>query len=120
MEKIIYSAEIQENILYITLSGNYGSLSDLMNIADIVVSKTTELDVYSVIIDLRSIKENIGWLDNYDFGNYIAQTWKSKLKAVFISNPQTITKLFENVAVNRGANIKVAANIEEAQTWFLF
>ncbi len=74
--------------------------------------------VQTYLIDLRPIAGTIASLERFELGDYIGRS-VPHLKIAAISKKETHSKLGENVAVNRGANILATDDEREARSWLL-
>ena len=70
------------------------------------------------LIDLRPISGTIATLERFELGGYIGKS-VPHLKIAAISKKETHSKLGENVAVNRGANILATDDENEAKAWLV-
>lgn len=70
------------------------------------------------IIDIRSVKGDIPFMDRYDLAISIAKTLPYKYKLAVLAERPKITKFAENVAVNNGANFFVSHSIKKIKEWF--
>lgn len=72
----------------------------------------------NAIVDLRSIKGDIPFMDRYVLAKSIAAILPSKYKLAVLYDRTKITKFAENVAVNRGAYFFVSHDMKEIKDWF--
>jgi hypothetical protein len=55
--------------------------------------------------------------ERHDLAEEAARIWGHFLKIAILNSPSRISGLFENAAVNRGANVRVLSNFEQAELW---
>ena len=70
-----------------------------------------------VLFDLRAIQENVSTMDRYDMGVEVAKVIGSKIKVAAVAQSHLINHLAENVAINRGGNLRAFSDIEKAMEW---
>ncbi len=77
-----------------------------------------------VLFDLRLLKGNMTTYERYDIASYIANLSRqyietSKIQIAVVGNPPLIdpNRFGETVAKNRGLNIKVSNEMDEALEW---
>jgi DNA-binding response OmpR family regulator len=81
----------------------------------------TDLQDYTVLIDLRDIRSRLSTTDIYDLASELVKYGKTfrRKTAVLARDDEDIdqAKFFENVAQNRGFNVKTFTVFEDAITW---
>ena len=116
-----YSLNIKErkSYLYASVSGK-----DSMDVSIAywkeIIDACKRLDYHKVLIeeDLKGSPEKV---DYFEFGTFMSNIVRGlHMKIAFVDRHTNHTpdNLFcETVAVNRGVNVKVCKNIEEAEDW---
>ena len=70
-----------------------------------------------VLIDLRSVSGRPSNFERYQFGLEIVKVWGREIRAAIVAPVGMGTRMTENTAVNRGAQMKVTTSMEEALGW---
>ena len=70
-----------------------------------------------VIVDLTQMEGNPSILDRYTIGAEVARICGPRIQCAAIVNRSLINQMVENVAVNRGAKLKVVSTQDEAVAW---
>jgi len=70
-----------------------------------------------VLIDLRNVSGNPNNFERYQFGLEIVQAWGREIRAAVVAPAGVSTRMTENTAVNRGAQMKVTTSLDEALGW---
>lgn len=83
-----------------------------------VKNKLDEKNLCNAIIDIRSVPGDIPVMDRFELGVEIAKAMPYKYKLAVLAEKNRITKLVENVAVNRGADMLVSHDMKTIREWF--
>jgi len=118
--KAIY--EIRGDTLFIKITGLFSFAETkllLPKYIEIAISRNLE----RVLFDLRSLRGfNTGdtsTLVRFDLARYVAETVPSNFRFSILETPKQLSRdrFGENVMVNRGASVKVTADLGEALAW---
>lgn len=82
-----------------------------------VANRCTAEGLNKVLVDFSESDGNPSILDRYTLGSEIARAWKFKIQGAGVAREETINFMMENVAVNRGANVKAFKARKEALEW---
>jgi hypothetical protein len=77
----------------------------------------SEDGLHKVVVDLRDSEGDPSTIDRYLLGNEIAAVWQYRVRGAGVAGKQSINFLMENVAVNRGANVKAFSDMQAALAW---
>ena len=102
--------------LYVEITEPYSLnviLSAIQRATDICESE----NLSKALFDLRAINENISAMDRYDMGIQVAKFFGPRIKVASVAQASFINYLAENVAVNRGGNLRAFSDIEKAMEW---
>ena len=58
-------------------------------------------------------------MDRFKLGEQFASVFSNQVRVAFIDRPEEIDNFFENVAVNRMAEVSVYSNKEAALKWLM-
>lgn len=109
-------ALIGEHLL-LTATGNYENTAEIKEKMDDLAGIADSFNVYTIIIDFSYVKGEMTALEKFEMGEYAARLWGFRLKVALIYRAGENTGMFENVAVNRGGNIRVVSSMQEAIEW---
>lgn len=87
-----------------------------------ILSHIKQPDEYDVLVDTREAESLLSIIDLYELGETLASApllYRSRI--CVLAPPRDIDKagFFETVAVNRGVQIKVFTDFEQAITWLV-
>lgn len=102
--------------LLVEVSESY-KLDLYLSIIHEVADRCRREGVYKVLIDFSQAMGDPSIVDRYTLGNEIARVWKYKIQGAGIAQRDTINYVMENVAVNRGANVKAFTARQDALKW---
>ena len=111
--------ESREFYLYAQASGQY-SLSAVMSAFQQVMAESISRGHQAVMVDVRSIDGAISFGDRFEFGAGMAQVLVgNNIHLAFMCRPDQVTpdRFLESVAINRGAWLKVATDMNDALHW---
>ena len=88
---------------------------------DAMTNASIEKHQSKVLLDCRKISGNMPIIDRFEVAAYAAKTRKMIAKLAMLNRPDVILpdNFVENVAVNRGANVKVFTDLENAVHWLM-
>ena len=111
------------NILIINVRGSY-SLSKAKDLFKLAIDTALQENKRNILIDVSHIKGSVSFIDRYDYSSFLAQ-YKlehaaTKVDKIAVTGHEPIVhkeRFGELVAINRGANVKVFTEVEEAFKW---
>jgi hypothetical protein len=108
----------QGDHLHIIFSGSF-SLAASKASVDAMVKACAEGRCSKVLFDCRPMTGEMSIMDRFDTGQYGAQTITHGIKIAMLAREDQISpnNFFENVAVNRGVNLKVFTDENGAIEW---
>jgi hypothetical protein len=102
--------------LLVEVRGLY-RFEDFRSMIHEVAKFCSENDLHKVVVDLREAEGDPSTIDRYLLGNEIAAVWQYRIRGAGVAGKQSINFLMENVAVNRGANVKAFSDVQAALKW---
>lgn len=72
-----------------------------------------------ILIDARDVEPPRRELDRFFLGEYVAELFGARYRIAVVYQADRINKFAENTAVNRGANLLVAAEEDSAMKWLM-
>src|SRR5215510_4469250 len=112
----MFTCENRGSYLYVRINGPF-SLKVILSAIQQAVDVCGHENLSKSLFDLRAIQESISTMDRYDMGVEVAKAIGSKIQVAAIAQSHLINRMAENVAVNRGANLKAFSDIEKAKEW---
>jgi hypothetical protein len=114
---------VEEDILFINATGTY-SLTNAKNLFKLSIDNALLYTKRKILIDITAITGSIPFLDRFEFSEFLSQ-YKAKyslkkIGKIAVAGQEPIVdkgRFGENVAVNRGANVRVFTDIKEALIW---
>jgi hypothetical protein len=112
--------EIQEVDRYVVVqvAGAF-SLENGKKLIDILESESKKRGHDLFLVDALRTGPPAQDMDRFYLGEYAAIKWRRGLKVAAVYPQKLINKFFENVAVNRGANVIVVGDRNQALKWLL-
>ena len=74
---------------------------------------------FLILLDLRSWEQPDSEMVRYDSGVRVAELLNAPYRVAAVSNKESVNYFAENVAVNRGASLKMFADEASALNWLL-
>jgi len=114
--------EVRGNTLFLKATGIF-SLAEAKVLLPKYIEMAISRNLERVLFDLRSLKGfNTGdtsTLVRFDMAKFLAETVPSNFRFSILETPRQLSRdrFGENVMVNRGASVKVTADLEEALAW---
>lgn len=108
--------ENRGSYLFVETSEPY-SLDLLLSMVQDVADRCQRENLRKVIVDLTQMEGNPSILDRYTIGVEVARICGARIECVAIAKQNMINHMVENVAVNRGAKLKVVSTRDEAVKW---
>lgn len=114
------------NLLRVEVTGDF-SRSDALETIDPTLEVLIQHSLKKVLVDIRQVKGNPSTMDRYAFSVSLAEKLNKacrvgadpRTRFGFVGNEPMVEKgrFGETVAVNRGLNLKVMENMDEALQW---
>ena len=82
-----------------------------------VANRSEQDGLHKVLIDFSGVIGEPSIMDRYTLGIEIAQSWKNTIQGAGVARQESINFVMENVAVNRGANVKAFRQRKAALIW---
>lgn len=86
---------------------------------EFIAEEARKHKVTRILIDLFKLTPPKGEMTRFYTGVHMAELWRYPLRVALIAPAEKYNRFAENVAVNRGANIKVFTDEQEAMNWLL-
>ena len=104
--------------LEIGVAGTW-SLENVYALIDATRDECDRLAVNRVLVDTRAMTGQPTEMGRFKGGVRTAEVLGGKIRVALLSRAELITRFGENAAVNRGANLRVWTDREEAIAWLL-
>jgi hypothetical protein len=114
-----YSFEVKGSVGIISAEpGELITRSNAERFFSEVAGLASNNSITRIIIDARRIRESLTTLQRFEFGMLAAQIFRG-VKIAFVTEPPLYDSehFGEDVAYNRGANIREFQDVEEAMRW---
>jgi hypothetical protein len=95
------------------------SATDVQGLVHRVRRESETAQCPNVLLDLTEAFAKKTLLDRFSMGVQAAEAWGSHIRVAVVFRTAEITKFFENVAVNRGAQVAVLPSKSAALKWLL-
>jgi hypothetical protein len=82
-----------------------------------VANRCNQDGLRKVLLDFSQMNGDPSIMDRYSLGIEIAQLWKHTIQGAGVARRESINLVMENVAVNRGANVKAFSQRKDALQW---
>jgi hypothetical protein len=114
---VLWQIDDSDAWLCVQVTGAYPGLKAFEALVIQIGERCQALQRSRVLLDLTAMTDPIPPLHRFLIGKLAARIWRRQLKVAVLAKPEEITRLFENVAVNAGANVLVFGEPEAAREW---
>ena len=111
--------EAADGFLLMRVTGSYGGAEEATSDLAAVPELCRAHNRRRALIDITGMAGEVPRLDRFLLGKRVARLWGRRIKVAIVGPPETITRFFENVANNDGANVQVFGDVETARRWLL-
>ena len=110
----------KKDYLLVTVSGIFSPELSMKSI-DAMVTAAKKEDCTKILLDCRSLGGEIGVLERFETGRYGALTIPRTIKIALLGRKDQVSpdKFFQTVARNRGVNLTVFTENDEAIGWLM-
>lgn len=113
--------EKKEGVLWVTAKGNR-SIQTVLSMSNDILAVCVEKKVKKVLADVRALKGRLSTIEAYEIPSKHFPKMRDRNvithnAIVDLKEFEHNYKFFENVAVNRGFNIRIFSNPNEAFEW---
>ena len=115
---IQFSLVEKEKYLLFKSTDTY-SFVDFKKLFEQINIKSKELKCKRVFLDFSEVIGIIPDLDRYEIGEFVAFTMKFNVKIAVFDKQDNVNYFAETVAHNRGGNMRIFTNKEQALKWLL-
>jgi hypothetical protein len=112
------SFENKDDYLQVNARGIW-QLEDVKEMMSLIREKADADDQKRVLLDMRNVGNIKKQLDRLYTANHAVGVFGSAVKVAIIGQSHSITKMTENIAVNRGVSLLVTGDEDEALRWLL-
>lgn len=111
---------IEHKYLLLTMTGD-ANLEQLIQAQSEIESTLADLGWNRLLVDISQMTSKLSITQDYEFTKSFAPTIPGKRKTATITSPDMVEDFHfhENVAQNRGINLKVFADRQQALDWLL-
>ena len=95
------------------------SLEDVKEMMSLTRKKADENDQKRALVDMRNVGNIKRQMDRIHSANHAIEVFGNVIKVAFVGQPHSITKLTEDIAHNRGVNLLITGDEDEAIRWLL-
>jgi hypothetical protein len=108
----------EDDIIRVVVTGVF-SLDLARAVVGSAIRACEEHRLVRALADIRSMQGDMATLDRYEAGTYGAKMIPRTIAVAMLARPDQISpdSFFENVLVNRGVNLRVFSDQEEALEW---
>ncbi|EAT58988.1 hypothetical protein [Chlorobium ferrooxidans] len=116
---IQYTAEVKDDILFVTARGFDENLEDVQNYGRGIIDLCKQSGVTLVLCDETALEYRLGTLDTYEAGKYMSENVPILARVAIVSNPEFFSdaEFFEDVVVNRGLTLRFFSDIDTSMHW---
>ena len=102
--------------LFVEVSEPY-SLNKLIATIHEVAEHCQKENLNKVLVDISKMDGSPPMFDRYRLGLEMVKAWGPRIKVAVIARPGMVNRMTENTAVNRGAKVMAASDVETALDW---
>ncbi len=113
--------EVESSVLWVTATGTR-SLQTVLAMSQEISAACVERNLKKVLVDVQALEGRLGTLDAYDiptkhFPKIRNHSIISRCAIVDLKEFENDYRFFENVAVNRGFDLRIFSDVKEAIAW---
>lgn len=118
---IQFKIEVEGPLIRATASGTDDSLEEVEAYGTAVVESCRKNQCKYILCDERRLHYNLSTSETFDLGEYYTSYAPSVVRVAIVCSRENLEEasFFETVAVNRGLQIRVFTDMEEAENWLL-
>ena len=112
------SFEAKDSYLEVAARGMW-KLEDVKEVMSLARAKADAGDQTRVLLDMRNVGNVKKQMDRLHSASHAVEVFGSDVKVVVVGQSHSITKMTEDFAVNRGVNLLITGDEDEALKWLL-
>lgn len=112
-----WQIEVTHEFVFVRVRGPYNGIDETSAGMSMIVEQCRVARCWRVLLDITLLNEPIPQMDRFLLGKRVGRMWGQRMKVAILARPEHITRFFENVANNNGANVQVFADYDAAQAW---
>jgi len=111
--------EFREGILYVKASGQDESVDDVIGYGQAVIEQAVRHQASRILADETALVYRIGTFDLFASAKVLAENTPHITQSALVVNPDQVkdAQFFETVAVNRGLDVRMFTDIDQARKW---
>jgi hypothetical protein len=98
-------------------AGGQWNLPDVFGLIERARDEADASGLARVLMDMRRVTGPIPDMERFFAGERVAAVLRNRIRLAVVAREEDINRFGENVAVNRGARIRVTSSEEEAVRW---
>ena len=112
-------AEVQriDSILQFTCAGERSYNSYLQLIELLISELDKDKEIKKVLVDLTRLTGDLSFFDRHRVGKYLAEKLPRDTRIAVVSSRNSLVRMIENTAINRGVKLFATDDREEAKAW---
>jgi hypothetical protein len=116
---INFKMQVAGDILRVRASGRDDDLEDVKRYGSAVIEELGASGCKGVLCDERELVYAIGTVDAYEYAKFVAENCPRVVKVAVVCHPDFIgdARFWETASWNRGLQVQVFRDIEEAEKW---
>jgi len=118
---ISFESTVEDGVLYVTARGRDESMEEVLEYGASLIEKAAEAGVTHVLCDERQLEYALNTMQIFESAKQIAELVPRVAKVAIVCNPRDVDdgRFWETVAVNRGLQVSMGTDIEQARAWLL-
>ncbi len=109
-------SELYEGYIRVCVHGQHDS-ENMQPFVEWVAKEARTRGVSNVLVDLSALEGVYSEWDRFQAGTIVSDIWGVSVRAAIVYPQEGVSGFFENVAVNRGAQVRVMNNEQDALAW---
>ncbi len=108
--------ENKGNYLYVEHSKPF-ELNSFVALMDEVAEECRRQNIRKVLVDVRAMPGKVNFMERFKLGEAGAEIFRGVAQVGLVYRKEEINWFAETVSVNRGANVRIFADLEETMEW---
>jgi hypothetical protein len=116
---IKYTMQVEGALLNVNASGRDDSVQEVKDYGMAIIEKAVAHGITRILCDETDLEYTLSALSTFDAATFIAEVAPKVARVAIVINPKNVeaARFWENVAVNRGLQVRLSTDRERALKW---
>jgi hypothetical protein len=116
---IAYSMSVADRVLHVKASGKDESVEDVQRYGMAIIDMAVAHGIERALCDETALEYTLGTFSSYEAAKFIAEAAPKICRVAIVCSPRDLQNgaFWETIAVNRGLNVRVTSDLDQAREW---